>query len=207
LPLDELQLQARKAERSIRVLRAQNEQMQSMRKADAQRKSSESALLLSEVNNLRMQNKSLQDRIKNLSRKLQQVPQIAGTSLPPLAISDEAWQPSSDDQSSPGLPLRSSSAAQLSLPRMPSGSMPGSRQHRSLASVAGSQLMPRTKSLPSFRARPCKQQTCTPEQQKTQAVQANAEAHSNELRTQKIRTAQLRNQIDHLLKEQKATIA
>lgn len=205
MPLDVLQLQACEAERSIAVLRAHNEQMQSMGKADAQRKSGENALLLGEVNTLRMQKKSLQDRITNLSRKLQQVSQTMGRSLPPLAVSDETPLPPSEDQCSPALPLRSSSSAQLLLPRMPGGSTPGSRQCSSSAGVAGSRLMPRTKSLPSCRAQPGKQQTCAPEMQKTQLLLANAEARSHELRTQKIQTAQMRNQIDHLLKEQKAT--
>merc|ERR1712151_180742 len=78
LPLEIMQQQMRQAERRVTTLAVRGGQVKDKTKADIQRKAHESATLVHELNELRVQKRSLQSNIKSLNAKLEQLGQGQG---------------------------------------------------------------------------------------------------------------------------------
>merc|ERR1719158_2335894 len=86
-------------------------------KGDIQRRANEGALLVHEVNELRVQKRSLQTQVRSLQQRLeaseQSLKALEGTTAVPTAIEDRPQPPPDGSPHAAGAP-----------PRTPSGSLP-----------------------------------------------------------------------------------
>mmetsp|Transcript_74009 Transcript_74009/g.130742 ORF Transcript_74009/g.130742 Transcript_74009/m.130742 type:complete len:1319 (-) Transcript_74009:59-4015(-) len=174
LPLEEMQRQMRVVERRVTTLAAKGMQSRATCKLDIQRKANENATLVHELNELRVQRKSLQSQVRSLTQKLKQLegggnsgstPALggpsrkqaiedggitAGNSVSPAAMSPSPSAQSLDNTSSVNSPMpmppRPPSATSATV-REPTGSMPGPRQRSSSREqlLEGSRANSRTK--------------------------------------------------------------
>eukprot|EP00928_Gymnodinium_smaydae_P016296 TRINITY_DN16089_c1_g3_i1.p1 TRINITY_DN16089_c1_g3~~TRINITY_DN16089_c1_g3_i1.p1 ORF type:complete len:1339 (+),score=371.05 TRINITY_DN16089_c1_g3_i1:174-4190(+) len=146
LPLEESQRQMRVLERRVTSLAMKNRQTKETCKVDERRKANEGALLLGELNTLRIQKQSLQMTIKGFKKRLAEVEQKLSEELPSLtlpaapsgvlaaaALGDVAAgrrSPELQPEGYGGPPALQgpSRPHPQGLPRTPSGSLPGPRQ-------------------------------------------------------------------------------
>jgi len=143
LPLEEMQQQMRVVERRVTTLAAKGMQSRATCKLDIQRKANENAALVHELNELRVQKKSVQSQVRSLTNKLKEL-EPGASGLSPTrkqqTIEDQSPQQPSQSPSVQSLADNASTQSPLPLPprppsaasvREPTGSMPGPRQRSS----------------------------------------------------------------------------
>jgi len=123
LPIEEIQRQMRQMEGKVTTLTVKGSQMETACKKDIQRKAQENATLVQELNQLRMQNKGLQTKVKTLEQTLKTLEQ-GGGELPQqhLAVPVDETTRAADAPVPPP-------PASPGVPKIPSGgALPGPRQ-------------------------------------------------------------------------------
>jgi WD40 repeat protein len=121
LPLEELQRQMRQMEGKVTTLTVKGSQMEGTCKKDIQRKAQENATLVQELNQLRVQNKATQTKVKTLELQLKNLEQGGGEAHQQLASIENTM----GDLEVPLPPV----PAATGMPKTPSGgALPGPRQ-------------------------------------------------------------------------------
>jgi len=192
LPIEEIQRQMRLMERKVTSLAAKGLHMEATGKMDIQRKSLENATLVHELNELRVQKKSLQSQARNLQLELDKLDtsQAQAAQLqpgrPPPAIENHARRRVE--------PLPPAGVA--SMPKTPSsGSLPGPRQRTQspVPSQGGSRRLLSTTAPP--------QKLPEEVQKRMQSLLLTADINSRQIQHQKEESRILRDQIETLLRE------
>jgi len=167
LPLEEMQRQMRVMERRVTSLAAKNNQSKGTCKSDIQRKANENATLVHELNELRVQKRSLNLQVRTQMRRLQELEgkgrkaaiedsgnsgtlgngdltapldnNSVGHGLSRESVSSPAH---SDDEAQSPMPPRLHGGT----PRSPAGSLPGPRQRQSSREDLADRREPRSAS-------------------------------------------------------------
>mmetsp|Transcript_56384 Transcript_56384/g.145162 ORF Transcript_56384/g.145162 Transcript_56384/m.145162 type:complete len:1345 (-) Transcript_56384:95-4129(-) len=205
LPLEAMQRQMCQVERRVASLAVKGGQMRQACKSEIQRKANDSGQLVHEVNELRMQRKSLQMSVRGLQKKLEELErpnestaQLLNSASAPMRLEDGDAGPTSDAESP--------SAPDVGMPRTPSGSLPGPRQQQSAPrdgrssplELAGSRKKPtRTKSVPPLSA--AKVLRASPEDKlRLQHVMLTEQINMETVKVQADENKLLRNKIEAL---------
>jgi len=203
LPVEEIQRQMRLMERKTTSLAAKGSQMEAMCKADIQRKAQENAQLVGELNELRVQKKSLQGMIKSKEKELKQLEhnigeqlQLKGMKGSRLALEDTITSLPPPSTTSPTPPPQGKT-----LPRTPSGgSLPGPRQRAQSPledSAAAARTMPKKLGSMDATAPP----STSEERKRLESLLLTADFNSQEIQMQREENKLLREQIEQLLAE------
>ncbi|CAK0848576.1 unnamed protein product, partial [Prorocentrum cordatum] len=216
LPVEEMQREMRQVERKVSSLANKGGHMKGVIKADIQRKAQEGAELTRELNELRVQKKSLQREVRSLEQRVALMEQPSEAHP---AIEDGTERP--EGGSLPALracppPARPGGVPQ---PLPPSGGAPPGPRQQSASPVRHLQeetpgsatLMRKSGSGPLPRAPPRRPkdlpltlQATTEEQKRMQSLLLTAEVSGQQLKLQEMENRALRQRIDALLDQVRA---
>merc|ERR1740121_2106375 len=212
LPIEEMQREMRQAERKVTSLANKGGHMKDVIKADIQKKAQEGAELTRELNELRVQKKSLQREVRSLEQRVAQLEQPADAPGAPPALEEG---PDGTGGALPALRAGPPPARPACAPRAPPGGLPGPRQQsaspvRYLQEEPPGATTPMRKSgsgplarAPPRRPRdlPLTLQVTTEEQKRLQSLTLTAELSGQQLQMQEMENRALRQRIDALLDE------
>jgi len=199
MPIEEIQRSMRQMEGKVTTLTVKWAQMEATCKKDMQRKAQENATLVHDLNQLRVQNKSLQSKVKTLELKLQELDQ--GGSDGRQAIENE---PRPGSAPAPPPP-----ATRVGVPKVPSGGeLPGPRQRAQSPFEGGAFTAPPAAKIHQKgmcgRSLRAKSETKVPieERKRLESLKLTADVNSRQLQVQKRENVMLKKQISDLLKEE-----
>eukprot|EP00747_Dinoflagellata_sp_TGD_P024616 gnl/TRDRNA2_/TRDRNA2_130676_c0_seq1.p1 gnl/TRDRNA2_/TRDRNA2_130676_c0~~gnl/TRDRNA2_/TRDRNA2_130676_c0_seq1.p1 ORF type:complete len:1115 (-),score=249.91 gnl/TRDRNA2_/TRDRNA2_130676_c0_seq1:22-3366(-) len=187
LALEELQRQMRLMERKVTSLSVKGGQMESTCKLDMQRKANENSLLVHELNQLRVQKKSMQSHVQSLEKKLGEVEK-------------ELAKVSSDNKLQLTDGANATAPAGIGAPRTPS-SRPGPRQLTN--TVAMGETVPQDSKRATnggIRKGPTSKMSLE-ERKKMQGLLRATDLHSQQIQMQRLENKLLRDQVERLLAE------
>lgn len=225
LPLEDMQQKMRFAERRVTSLAAGSRQMKATCKADMQRRAAESALLVGELNQLRVDKMQLQQSAKSLRVKLDRLErervgdQLHQKMLSVGDVGDEQKLLDYNDTRRPSLPPDADSsdavAPAVEMPRIPSGgSLPGPRQQvRSAGSdhgvgatrkpAAKARLAGLSSSSAAQKQKANMGNMSAEDELRLESLQSAAATTRKKLEMHKTENTQLRETMETLLKERK----